>query len=61
MGIYEKMYYHLFNAVTDALEDLEERNYGWAEKVLKVAQQEGEEFYLEHCQQEENPLTDTAR
>lgn len=46
MKVYEKMYYHLFNAVTDALEALASRNYGQAEELLKVAQQAGEEFYI---------------
>lgn len=46
MKLYEKMYYQLFNAVTDALNALERRNYGQAEEILKAAQQEGEEIYL---------------
>lgn len=47
MPDYEKLYYLLFNAVTDALEDIEERNYGVAEKRLKAAQREAEEIYVE--------------
>lgn len=47
MKVYEKMYYHLFNAVTDALSALERRNYGQAEGILKTAQQKSEEIYLE--------------
>lgn len=46
MKIYEEMYYHLFNAVTDALTSLAERNYGQAESLLKQAQQDVEEIYL---------------
>ena len=47
MKVHEKMYYHLFNAVTDALKALERRDYGHAEELLKTAQQETEEIYLE--------------
>lgn len=50
MKTYEKMYYHLFNAVTDALNALEQKNYGQAEEILKAAQQESEEIYLEQPQ-----------
>lgn len=46
MTLYEKMYYHLFNAVTDALKALEEQNYGQAKSLLEQAQQEGESIYL---------------
>lgn len=50
MKVYEKMYYHLFNAVTDALNALERKNYGQAEEILKTAQQKSEEIYLEQPQ-----------
>lgn len=46
MKLYEKMYYHLFNAVTDALKALEEQNYGQAKSLLEQTQQEGENIYL---------------
>lgn len=42
----ETMYYHLFNAITDALEELAQRNYGRAAELLKAAQRDGEELYL---------------
>ena len=45
--MYQKMYYQLFNAITDALEALAQKNYGQAEELLKTAQQASEEFYLE--------------
>lgn len=61
MKVYEKMYYHLFNAITDALGELERCNYGSAEELLKKAQQEGEELYLEHSGKTEKPLTKTSR
>lgn len=38
--MYKKMYLKLFNAVTDALEAMERRNYGQAEDLLKRGQQE---------------------
>lgn len=50
---YKKMYLHLFNAVTDAIREIE---YGTAEKALnrlKLAQEETEELY---CACEENSL-----
>ncbi len=46
LSTYKKMYYHLFNAVTDALSELENRNYGTAAARLKKAQQDTEELYL---------------
>lgn len=45
--MYKKMYYQLFNAITDALDALAQKNYGQAEELLKAAQQASEEFYLE--------------
>ena len=41
-----ELYLHLFNAVTDALRDLEQRNYGAAQERLIRGQQECEELYL---------------
>ena len=32
--MYEKLYLHLFNAVTDALIHMENKNYGLAEQCL---------------------------
>jgi hypothetical protein len=43
MEMYQKMYYHLFNAVTDALE---ENNIENMKKILTKAQQETEEIYI---------------
>ena len=45
--IYEKMYTTLFNAVTDALEQLEARDPAAAADTLRRAQQSAEELYLE--------------
>jgi len=46
MTDYKKLYYKLFNAVTDALEALEQLNVGQAKELLLRAQQETEELYL---------------
>ena len=47
MADYEKMYYHLFNAITDALENMEELDLGLAKQKLQMAQRETEEMYME--------------
>ena len=41
-----KMYFLLFNKITDALKEIENCNYGQATKILKIAQVEAEEIYL---------------
>ena len=46
MSQYKNVYLHLFNAVTDAILALQERNYGLAEQILVRAQQEAEERIL---------------
>ena len=46
MPDYQKMYFHLFNAITDALVQLERQNYGLATERLKAAQVDGENAYL---------------
>ena len=43
---YEKLYHLLFNAITDALEQMESQNYGDAEELLVAAQQKAEEIYI---------------
>ena len=43
--MYRKMYYALFNAVTDALEAMEQQNYGQARALLIAAQQQSEELF----------------
>ena len=45
--MYQEMYTHLFNAVTDALAALEAHNYGQAEQLLRQAQLWTEERYLQ--------------
>ena len=44
---YEKMYHLLFNAITDALEQMEKQNLGSAKDLLPPAQQKTEEIYME--------------
>lgn len=46
MANYEKMYSTLFNAITDALEQIEQQNFGNAKDLLIAAQQQAEEIYI---------------
>ena len=45
--MYQKMYIRLFNAVTDALEEMQQQNFGAARALLVQAQQDCEEIYLD--------------
>ena len=45
--VYKKMYTTLFNAVTDALEQISARDFFTAETILRQAQQTAEDLYLE--------------
>ena len=47
MPDYKKMYLHLFNHVSDALESLEQQNFGQAKEILVAAQQQAEDEYVE--------------
>ena len=47
MPDHQKLYTLLFNAVTDALEDMERMDFGRARERLIRAQQEAEEKYME--------------
>ncbi len=44
--LYKKMYYHLFNVVTDAIN---EPNYIRRIEILKQGQIDTEEMYISHC------------
>ena len=44
---YAKLYYYLFNALTDAITAMEERQYKTAADILKHAQITTEELYME--------------
>ena len=46
MPDYEKMYHLLFNAITDALTQLEAQNYGDVKDALIFAQQKAKEIYI---------------
>ena len=46
MADYDKMYSLLFNAITDALEQIEKQNFGSAKDLLIAAQQKAEELYI---------------
>ena len=46
MPDYKKLYFKLFAAMADAVEDLEKQNYGMAKQRLISAQQEAEEEHL---------------
>lgn len=46
MTDYQKLYFKLFVAMADAVERIEEQNYGLARQTLITAQQQAEEEYL---------------
>ena len=46
MPDYKALYFKLFAAMADAVEDMERENYGNAKRRLIRAQQEAEEAYL---------------
>ena len=46
MTDYKKLYFKLFAAMADAVDDLEQENYGSARQRLICAQQEAEEEYV---------------
>ena len=46
MAAYNKMYLLLFNAISDALEQMESQNYGNAKDMLIAAQQKAAEIYI---------------
>lgn len=47
----KELYHLLFNAITDALEELKKLNIGKAMALLIAAQQKAEEGYLEREEQ----------
>ena len=46
-GLYKTLYLFMFNRVTDALTALEAQNYGLAADILRKAQQDAEEQFLD--------------
>lgn len=55
MKLYQKMYCIMFNAITDALNELDEMNIGKAKECLKEAQFHTEELFM--SQDEEHTET----
>ena len=53
MTDYKKPYFTLFNAITDAVNALEAQNYGQAKAILRQAQVDAEEAYLQEADDEE--------
>lgn len=47
MPDYQKMYLLLFNAITDALTEMENQNYGDAAELLRKAQADAESIYID--------------
>lgn len=43
---YKKMYYALFNVITDAIQNIDQQNYDEAKDLLICAQQEAEELFI---------------
>ena len=52
-AMYRKMYYTLFNAITDALSAMEQQNYGQARELLIAAQQQSEEIFMDSDEDED--------
>ena len=46
MKMFKEMYLHLFNAISDAVDELVKQNYGNATKILKEAQWKCEDMYI---------------
>ena len=44
---YRKMYFTLFHAITDAIQNIEQQNYGEAMKILVKGQQDAEDIFIE--------------
>ena len=49
-NLYKKLYLFLFNQITDALDALDAQNYGQAGEILRSAQQQAEEQYIQETQ-----------
>ena len=46
MNKYQEMYYILFNAITDAINQMEDNKFCKALEILILAQQKTEEMYI---------------
>ncbi len=47
MPNYEEMYYSLFAAICEAIEEIDTANYGKAKEILIKAHQKAEDMYIE--------------
>ena len=47
MEIYQKMYFLLFNAITDSIASIEKLDIGSAKEKLIQAQQDAEELFMQ--------------
>ncbi len=47
MPDFKSMYFHLFNHVSDAIDAIEQQNFGQAKEILIAAQQQAEDEYVE--------------
>lgn len=47
MADYQKLYHITFNAITDALREQEQLNFGKAREILQQAQLRAEDAYLD--------------
>ena len=52
MSEYRKPYLILWAGITDARAAMENRNYGFADQLLKQAQQSAEEAYIDYAEKE---------
>ena len=52
--MYKELYFSLFNAVTDAIEELDARNYGKARMLLVRGQVDAEEQYMDAAEEMTN-------
>ena len=53
---YKMLYLKLFNAITDALEAMEAQNFGQAKELLRQAQIDAEEAYLDQTEKEQQTV-----
>ena len=56
---YKKMYFTLFNAVTDATEELVKLNIGNAKSILIAAQEKCEDMFLDYGEEDEEIEAET--
>lgn len=47
MPDFEKMYFHLFNSLSKAIEEADKTNFGRVREILIQAQQECEDMYMD--------------